>query len=148
MNVRVLIADDQPRARRSLSALLTAMRWSTPRNLEQPDPFSAWPVEIVGEAENGQAALEQVRVLAPDVVVMDLHAQPESGSELRVDGLATIEAIKRGWPSIRIVVLTLFATDRAAVLSAGADAFLLKGCPTDELLGAIMRPGPSVPDPD
>ena len=121
------------------------MRWSTPGSREQPDPAGAFPlgalpVEIVGEAENGPEALEQVRMLAPDVVVMDLHAQPESGVEQRVDGLATIEAINRGWPSIRIVVLTLFATDRVAVLSAGADAYLLKGCPTHELLDSDHAP--------
>ena len=49
--------------------------------------------------------------------------------------------IKSRWPATRIVVLTLFATDRASVLSAGADAFLLKGCPTSELLEAVMPRG-------
>ena len=153
VSVRVLIADDQPRVRRSLRALLTAMRWSTPGSHARGDPASVLPagalaVEIVGEAENGQEALEQVRTLVPDVVVLDLHAQPEYGVELRADGLATIEAIKNGWPAIRIVVFTLFATDRASVLSAGADAFLLKGCPTHELVEAILYQVPSAPGPD
>ena len=46
--------------------------------------------------------------------------------------------IKRDWPAIRIVVLTMFATDRTSALTAGADTFLLKGCPTSELLDAVM----------
>jgi DNA-binding NarL/FixJ family response regulator len=52
--------------------------------------------------------------------------------------MATIQMIKSRWPAIRIVVLTMYATDRASVLAAGADAFLLKGCPTRELLDAVM----------
>jgi len=136
--IRVLIADDQPRARRSLKALLTAMRWSTPCHAEQPTSAGFFPVEIVGEAEDGQQAIEQVRALHPDVVVMDLQQHAVSAPEPRLDGIATIQVIKNRWPATRIVVLTMYATDRASVLAAGADAFLLKGCPTRELLDAVM----------
>ena len=52
--------------------------------------------------------------------------------------MATIQTIKNTWPAIRIVVLTMYATDRASLLAAGADAFLLKGCPTRELLDAVL----------
>jgi DNA-binding NarL/FixJ family response regulator len=137
--IRVLIADDQPRARHSLKALLTAMRWSTTSLAEQPTPAGFLPVEVVGEAEDGPQAVEQVQALRPDVVVMDL--QPHAESAPGPDGTATIKMIKSKWPSVRIVVLTMYATDRASVLGAGADAFLLKGCPTSELLDAVMRRG-------
>jgi len=145
VSVRVLIADHQPRARRSLKALLTAMRWSPRDDLAQLTHAGAFPIEIVGEAENGNEALEQVGVLHPDVVVMDLHPHALTASEQRLDGLATIEMIKNQWPAIRIVVLTMYATDRASVLSAGADAFLLKGCPTNELLEAMVHRGSADP---
>ena len=136
--IRVLIADDQPRARRSLKALLTAMRWSTPSRAGQLTPAGFFPMEVVGEAENGQQAIEQVRALHPEVVVMDLQLHTVSTPEPRLDGTAAIQMIKSKWPAIRIVVLTMYATDRASVLAAGADAFLLKGCPTSDLLEAVM----------
>jgi len=136
--IRVLIADQQPRARRSLKALLTAMRWSTPNHTEQPTPAGIFPVEVVGEAENGQQAVEQVRELHPDVVVMDLQPHSVSAPGPRLDGMAAIQMIKSTWPAIRIVVLTMYATDRSSVLASGADVFLLKGCPTTELLDAVM----------
>ena len=138
MCIRVLIADDQPRARRSLKALLTALRWSTPSHAEPPAPAGFLAVEVVGEAEDGPQAVEQVRALLPDVVVMDLQMHTVSAPEPRLGGMATIQMIKSGWPAIRIVVLTMYATDRASILAAGADAFLLKGCPTRELLDAVM----------
>jgi DNA-binding NarL/FixJ family response regulator len=140
--IRVLIADDQPRARQSLRALLTAMRWNTPSQAGQPTPAGFFPVEVIGEAEDGQQAVDLVRALHPDVVVMDLlvpHAESPSGP----DGKATIQMIKSRWPCVRIVVLTMYATDRASVLASGADAFLLKGCPTRELLDAVMSRGPA-----
>ena len=143
MCTRVLIADDQPRARRSLKALLTAMRWSTPSHTEPATPAGRLPVEIVGEAEDGQEAVEQVWMLHPDVVLMDLQMHTVFASEPRLNGLATIQMIKRQWPAIRIVVLTMYATDRASALTAGADAFLLKGCPTSELLDAVIPGGPT-----
>jgi two-component system response regulator AlgR len=136
--IRVLIADEQPRARRSLKALFTAMRWSTASHTEQPTPDASFSVEIVGEAENAQQVVEQVRALHPDVVVMDLHPHTVSAPESRPDGWAAIQMIKSGWPAIRIVVLAMYATDRSAALTAGADAFLLKGCPISELLEAVM----------
>jgi DNA-binding NarL/FixJ family response regulator len=133
--VRLLIADDQPRVRQSLEALLTALRWSTPSRTEIP-------IEIVGEADDGQQAVEQVQALHPDVVVLDLPTHNGANRVLipgtKLDGLAAIRAIKSRWPSVRVVVLTMYATDRSAVLLAGADAFLLKGCPTSELLAAVM----------
>lgn len=138
MCIRVLIADDRPRSRHSLKALLTAMRWSTPSNSEQLTPAGSFPVEVVGEAEDGAEAIRQVLALLPDVVVMDLQLHTLSASEPRLSGMATIMTIKSRWPVIRIVVLTMYATDRASVLAAGADAFLLKGCPTRELLDAVM----------
>jgi len=136
--IRVLIADHQPRARRSLKALLTAMCWSTPSYAEHPTHADLFPVEIVGEAENDQQVVEQVQALQPDVVVMDLHSHTESLPEPSPDGWAAIQMIKSRWPAIRIVVLTMYATDRTSALAAGADAFLLKGCPTNELLEAVM----------
>lgn len=141
MFIRVLIVDDQPRSRRSLRALLTALRWRTPGQAEEPTPAGGLPIEVVGEAENGEEALEQVRALLPHVVVMDLQSHPTSALEPELDGTVTIRVLKSRWPAIRIVVLTMFATDRASVLSAGADVFLLKGCSTQELLDAVMPRG-------
>ncbi len=138
MCIRVLIADDQPRARRSLKALLTAMSWSTPSHAEQPTPAGCFPIEVVGEAENGPQAVEQVWALHPDVVLMDLQLHTVSAPAPRLDGMATIQMLKSRWPAIRIVVLTMFATDRVSFLAAGADAFLLKGCPTSELMDAVL----------
>jgi two-component system secretion response regulator SsrB len=133
--IRLLIADDQPRVRQSLKALLTALRWSTPSRTE-------FLIEIVGEADDGQQAVDQVQAHHPDVVVLDFpnheraNRATDAGSKL--NGLATIRTIKRRWPTVRIVVLTMYATDRSAALLAGADAFLLKGCATNELLDAVM----------
>ena len=76
--------------------------------------------------------------LQPDAIVLDLQMHPASPPAPGLDGLATIRLIKKDWPTLRIVVLTMYATDRASALAAGADAFLLKGCPTSELLDAVM----------
>ena len=145
MITRVLIVDDQPRARRSLKALLTAIRWSTPDRAGQPTLASFYPLEVVGEAEDGPQAMLQVQTLLPDVVVMDLQPHSVSAAEPRQDGMATIQTIKSRWPAIRVVVLTMYATDRASVLAAGADTFLLKGCPTKELLDAVMPREATIP---
>ncbi len=133
--LRLLIADDQPRVRHSLEALLTALHWNVPCR-------TRIPIKIVGAADDGEEAISQVQILQPDVVVLDLPIHNSVHqmfvSVQKLDGLATIRMIKSRWPTVRIVVLTMYATDRSAVLQAGADAFLLKGCPTSDLLDAVM----------
>lgn len=124
---RVLIVDDQPRARRSLHALLTAMHWSDSVSGDPPGS----QIEIIDEAGDSQTAIREGLALRPDVVVMELR-KPE------LDGLEAIRMIRRRWPEVRIVVLTLYATGRASALEAGADVFLLKGCPTSELRAAFL----------
>jgi DNA-binding NarL/FixJ family response regulator len=74
----------------------------------------------------------------PDVVLMDARMPV-------MDGLQATRLIKEQWPSVRVVVLTVYAARRADALASGADAFLVKGCPAEELLQAILSP--AKPDP-
>jgi|GEM_PF-2053492 len=86
-----LFADDQPRARRSLRALLAT--WSQ--------------VEVIGEAADGQEAVGLVAKHQPDVVLMDLRMPV-------LDGLAATRIIKERWPGVRVVALTMYADYGAA----------------------------------
>jgi DNA-binding NarL/FixJ family response regulator len=54
-----------------------------------------------------------------------------------VDGLDATRQIKAGWPQVRVVILTMYPSYEEGAIAAGADAFLVKGCPADELLAAI-----------
>jgi len=113
---KVLIADDNGRARLGLRALL-ALR---------PE------IEIAGEAADGREAVQRVRDGQPDVVLMDARMP-------QMDGLEATRQIKARWPQVRIVVVSMYASHRAEALAAGADVFLVKGCPAGELLAAIME---------
>jgi YesN/AraC family two-component response regulator len=113
--VRVLIADDQQPTRQALAALLA---------------LSPQPVNVVGEAADGEAAVRLVEELRPDVVIMDVNMPG-------MDGLEATRRIKRRWPQVRVVTLTMDPTFRASSSAAGADVFLLKGCSVDALQAAI-----------
>jgi DNA-binding NarL/FixJ family response regulator len=115
--VRVLIADDHPHSRRGLRVLLA----------------TSSEVEVIGEAANGQQTLCLVEECQPDVVLMDVRMP-------MLDGLEAARIIKSRWPEVRVVLLTMHAAYQADALAAGADGFLLKGCPTENLLAAILRP--------
>jgi DNA-binding NarL/FixJ family response regulator len=115
--IRILIADDQALVRAGLRMILDA----------QPD------LEVVGEAADGQAALDACRELAPDVVLMDIR-MPE------VDGLeATRRLLDQADPVPKVVVLTTFDTDEYVyeAIRAGAGGFLLKSAPPEQLVGGV-----------
>ena len=112
---RVLIADDRPRSRDGLKVLL-----------------ATWPeVEVVGEAANGQEAVRLVDKYHPDVVLVDAIMP-------MMDGLEATRVIKEKWPEVKVIVLTIHASCRLDALAAGADAFLIKGCPAADLLRVIL----------
>jgi two-component system response regulator DesR len=111
----VLIVDDQRPTRRALAALLA---------------LSPQTVNVVGEAGDGETALRLVAELQPDVVIMDVQMPG-------LDGLEATRRIKRRWPLVHVVVLTLYPGYQASAYAAGADAFLLKGGSVDALQAAV-----------
>ena len=114
--MRVLIADDQQPTRQGLRSLLALL---------------PHPVEVVGEAANGQDAVQLTVANQPDVVLMDVRMPV-------MDGLEATRRIKSRWPEVKIVALTMHARYRSQALAAGADVFLLKGCTAEELQAAIV----------
>jgi DNA-binding NarL/FixJ family response regulator len=116
--IRVVLAEDQAIVRAGFRALLDA----------ESD------IEVAGEAETGEQALDQVRALRPDVVVMDI----------RMPGMDGLEATSRitedtALTNTRVLVLTTFELDEYVFrgLRAGASGFLLKGGEPADLLLAI-----------
>jgi DNA-binding NarL/FixJ family response regulator len=114
--IRVVIADDHAVVRQGLRTFL-----------ELHDD-----VEVVGEAGDGEAAIEAVLALAPDVVLLDL-VMP------RVDGVAAIERLRERGSPARVIVLTSFLDEDKVLpaLRAGAAGYLLKDAEPAELLRAI-----------
>jgi DNA-binding NarL/FixJ family response regulator len=114
--IRILITDDHPVVREGLAGMLAG----------QSD------FEVVGLAEDGQAAVAMYQSLAPDVVLMDLQLPV-------LDGVGAIEAIKAQDSAARILVLTTFDSDADIVraIEAGATGYLLKDAPREDLFRAI-----------
>ncbi len=116
MTIRVLAADDQPLMRAAYEMTLRA----------EPD------IELVGEAADGQAAVEAAEQLRPDIVLMDIRMPV-------LDGVEATRLLAAADPRIKILVLTTFDLDEYVVeaLRAGASGFLLKDVRPDELVHAI-----------
>lgn len=115
-SIRILIADDHPIVRRGLVDLLI------PRN----------GMEVIGEAYNGQEAVDLAQQLQPDVIVMDL-VMPE------LNGAAATKRIIKRNPDARILILTSFSEEDMlqGTLNAGVLGYMLKDSPAEELLQAI-----------
>ena len=111
--IRVAIADDQAMVRAGFRMIVGS----------QPD------MEVVGEAQDGQEAIELVRRDRPDVVLMDVRMP-------RLDGIAATRQVAG---MTRVVILTTFELDEYVfdALAAGASAFLLKAAPPEDLIRAI-----------
>jgi DNA-binding NarL/FixJ family response regulator len=110
----MMVVEDNPRARQALRAYMSL----------QPG------IDITAEASNGLEAINMIRGRLPDIVLMDA-CMPV------MDGPEAIRIIKQHWPQIKIVVLTIYPDYERDVLSAGADAFLVKGCSTGEMMSRI-----------
>lgn len=120
----VLICDDESRVRQALKTLLL-----TREIVRDEDPSSE--IRVVGEAWHGAEAVQMVEELQPDVVIMD-------ASMPGIGGMEATRLIKRNWPQVKIVMLTMYPDTRAAALEAGVDTFLLKGCLSESLFDAIL----------
>lgn len=114
--IRILLVDDQTMFRAGMKILLSS----------QAD------FEIVGEAADGEEALQKTASLRPDVVLMDLRMPV-------LDGAAATRRIHAAHPQVRVIVLTTFDEDEAIFdgLRSGAIGYLLKDAPTDKLYEAI-----------
>jgi two-component system NarL family response regulator len=114
--IRILIADDHPIVRDGLNAIIS----------DQKD------MEVVAEAANGLEAIKLAKQHRPDVLLIDLRMP-------QLNGLETLYAIKTDWEQARIIILTTYDGDEDIyrALQAGAQAYILKGMPRDELLSTI-----------
>jgi DNA-binding NarL/FixJ family response regulator len=117
VSVRVLIVDDQALVRAGFKMILES----------EPD------IEIVGEAEDGLQAVEAVRSLEPDVVLMDIRMPNLDGLE------ATRRIVETEGEGPRVLMLTTFDLDEYVyeALRAGASGFMLKDTPPEQLVEAI-----------
>jgi two-component system, NarL family, response regulator LiaR len=116
--IRVLVTDDHAIVRKGLTALLATER----------------EIKVVGEASDGQEAVEKAGSLKPDVVLMDL-VMP------RMDGIEATRKITEAHPGIKVLVLTSFAADDKVfpAVKAGAIGYLLKDSGPGDLVEAIFR---------
>jgi DNA-binding NarL/FixJ family response regulator len=118
MTIRLLVVDDHQVMREGLCALLA----------------SDHGVDVVGQADNGDAAIQMALDLGPDVVLMDVSLPG-------VDGIEAVRRITRERPDIRCVMLTMF-DDQANVgrsLRAGARGYVLKDAGADTVLHAVRE---------
>jgi len=114
--IRVILVDDHHLVREGIKALLD----------------KADEIEVVGEAEDGQTAIELVEQLTPDVVIMDLGMP-------RLNGAEATARITTLHPPTKVVILTMYSDDALVreTLLAGASGYVLKRSITQELLQAI-----------
>lgn len=114
--VRVLLVDDQAMFREGLRTLFSV----------QPD------LAVVGEAANGEEAVELAARVRPDVVLMDLRMPV-------LDGVSATRRITESCPDCRVIVLTTFDDDEAVFegLRAGAVGYLLKDASSEKLFEAV-----------
>jgi DNA-binding NarL/FixJ family response regulator len=114
--IRILVVDDHPVVRHGLVSLLRY----------EPD------IEVLGEAADGPEAVRQIITLQPDLVLLDLR-MPQLG------GVEVMRQIRARGITTRFLVLTTYDTDEyiAPALSAGAQGYLLKDAPPEDLLRAV-----------
>ncbi|BAZ20550.1 LuxR family two component transcriptional regulator [Kalymmatonema gypsitolerans NIES-4073] len=114
--IRLLLVDDQSLIRNGIKVMLSL----------EPD------LQVVGTADNGEAAIQQVEALQPDVVLMDMRMPV-------MDGKHATRVITQRFPKVKVIVLSTFDDDEyiAESIQAGAKGYLLKDMPSEELAESI-----------
>jgi DNA-binding NarL/FixJ family response regulator len=117
MSARILVVDDYQVARRTIRSLLT---WHS--------------MHVCGEAENGQQAVEKVKALHPDLVLLDINMPV-------MNGVQAAYAIRRISPSTKIIFFTIHDSPdtMAAARLIGVDEFVPKAAAGTELIPAVKR---------
>lgn len=115
-SIRVLIADDQPRARQSLRALLATL----PQTLD------------IREAVNGREVIDAMDVFKPDLVILDVRMPV-------MDGLEATHIIKERWPETKIIIYSMYPEYSESTRMAGAERFIDKSDPPERLLAEVIR---------
>jgi len=111
---KIMVVEDSSRARQALIAYLSLQAG----------------VKITAEASNGLEAINKIESSSPDLVIMDMQMPV-------MDGLEAIIIVKKRWPRIKVIALTMYQNYQSEALLAGADAFLVKGCSTAALISTV-----------
>lgn len=116
MTAKIVIVEDQMIVRKGLRMIL------------EQDPS----LQVVGEAMNGVEALQLLERELPDLILLDVR-MPE------MDGVATVKAVRSKWPDVKILILTTFNDDEAALetLKDGVNGFMLKTSEPEKLIQSI-----------
>jgi DNA-binding NarL/FixJ family response regulator len=112
--INIMVVDDSSRARSALTACISLQVG----------------VRITVEASNGLEAISKIESSTPDIVIMDMQMP-------FMDGIEATKIIKKRWPWVKVIALTINQNYRSEALSAGADAFLVKGCSVSELISTV-----------
>ncbi|QAS53182.1 response regulator transcription factor [Halobacillus litoralis] len=127
--ITVLFADDHEMVRIGVSAYLSA----------QPD------IEVIAEADDGEAAIGMALEHRPDIILMDLVME-------RMDGIEATKQIITQWPEAKIIIVTSFLDDEKVypALEAGATSYMLKTSKAEEIAKAIRSTyeGQSILEPE
>lgn len=115
-SIKVMIVEDNPHARQALMAFLSLQKG----------------FQSTIEASNGLEAVNIVKEQIPDLVLMDMRMPVMSGLE-------ATRIIKKSWPQVKVVMLTIYSEGQKDAFSAGADAFLVKGCTTEKMMSSIQN---------
>lgn len=112
----VMVVDDNSQTRRALIAF-----FSLHEN-----------IRVSAEASNGQEAINLIKDHIPDIILMDAHMPV-------MDGLEATRIIKKTWPQIKIVLLTMYSHCEPEAIVAGADKFLRKDCHTEMIITTLQN---------
>jgi DNA-binding NarL/FixJ family response regulator len=126
--IRVVVCEDQPQILKNQMKILQ----------DSPE------VEVIGTALSGEAALELLETRQPDVLLQDLGLP-------RMSGIQVTREVKRRWPSIEVLIFTIFDEEEKVIdaVKAGASGYLLKGTSSERLIEAIreVKAGGSIIQP-